>query len=98
MKTELRRRFLRTTIKLVPAMLLAPIALRAAQAAGTCTDDDSESLRASLHYQAVADDAEKDCSKCGFFAPGEPKGCGECQIMSGPVDATGYCDSWSEKS
>lgn len=98
MKSQPRRRFLRTTIELLPAMLLAPVASRNANAAETCTDHDSESLRASLHYRAVAPDLEKACSSCSFFEPEQPEGCGNCQILSGTVDATGHCDSWSEKS
>jgi hypothetical protein len=35
---------------------------------------------------------------CGFFTRDDNKpGCGACTIMSGPVDQTGHCDSWSAR-
>lgn len=98
MSSQPRRHFLRNALGMIPMIYLAPAALRDACAAETCAEADSESLRASLHYQVKASDPQKECSACSFFTAGSASGCGECQIMSGPVDATGHCDSWSSRS
>jgi hypothetical protein len=67
-------------------------------AAGTCTDAASEGLRSSLHYADVAADPKQACSACAFFnAENAHPPCGNCTIMSGPVDSKGHCDSWSAK-
>lgn len=77
----------------------AGIALsRPARAAGDCVQPDSESLRASLNYAGTAADPSGACAQCAFFtadAAGGP--CGACQILGGPVDATGHCDSFSPR-
>jgi len=76
---------------------VAGIALaRAARAAGSCVEPDSESLRASLNYVNPAADAAAACAHCAFFTA-DPAGgaCGACKIMAGPVDSTGHCDSFS---
>ena len=98
MKSRARRHFIQHTLGLVPLGALVPGLLRQARASESCVDPASESLRESLHYQAAAPDPKKSCSKCGFFTPADPPKCGDCKIMSGPVDPTGHCDSWSEKS
>lgn len=69
---------------------------RAARAANACVEVDSESLRASLNYANPAADPAAACAHCAFFTA-EPAGggCGTCQILGGPVDATGHCDSFS---
>jgi High potential iron-sulfur protein len=70
-----------------------------AAAAQSCVDPQSESLRASLHYASVSTVANQSCSGCGFFTRDSAKaGCGTCVMMSGPVDETGRCDSWSARS
>jgi len=68
-----------------------------------CADADKlaagdASLRNSLHYTENSPDSQKVCSACGFFAAGTPAGCGQCQMLKGPVNANGRCDSWSAKS
>lgn len=50
-----------------------------------------------MHYRVQASDPRQSCSTCSFFTAEGSGGCGECQIMSGAVDATGHCDSWSPK-
>jgi len=81
-----------------PRRLLLRRALSAA-AAQSCVDPQSDSLRASLHYASVSAVANQSCSGCGFFTRDAAKaGCGACVIMSGPVDETGRCDSWSARS
>ena len=92
-----RRLLLRRALQLTTALAAAPALLRSAQAADSCVDPQSESLRASLHYASVSPVANQNCGACGFFTASQG-GCGNCVIMSGPVDATGHCDSWSAKS
>jgi hypothetical protein len=68
---------------------------RGARAAG-CVQAESESLRASVNYVETAADPAVACARCAFFtAAPAGGGCGNCQILSGPVDATGHCDSFS---
>ncbi len=85
-----RRRFLRT------ALPLGVATLSFARTAGACVNPDSESLRASLNYVGTAADPAAACAHCAFFTA-DPAGgnCGTCQMLSGPVDATGHCDSFS---
>ena len=92
-----RRLLLRRALQLTTALAAAPVLVRAAKAADSCVDPQSESLRASLHYASVSPVAGQNCGACGFFTAAQG-GCGNCVIMSGPVDATGHCDSWSAKS
>jgi hypothetical protein len=72
---------------------------RAAAAADSCVALESESLRASLNYAVIAADAATSCRHCAFFTadPAAPA-CGGCAILGGPIDATGYCDSFSPPS
>lgn len=94
-----RRRFLRTAATLAASAALAPQLIPLARAADSCTDPASEALRVSMNYVSKAADAAQSCATCGFFAADEAKpACGGCQIMSGPVDAAGHCDSWSPKA
>jgi hypothetical protein len=94
-----RRWILRRALQATAAVTLLPSAVRAADATHSCVDAQSESLRGSLHYASVSTVANQSCSGCGFFTPASDKsGCGNCVMMSGPVDATGRCDSWSARS
>lgn len=98
MKQMPRRELLRRGLTLIPVLTVAPLVASRADEAKSCVDHASESLRSSLHYKVVSDDPQKNCNHCGFFAAHEgAPSCGECAIMSGPVDATGWCESWSQK-
>ena len=76
---------------------LVGIALpRAGRVAEACVEPGSESLRDSLNYVSTTADPSAACARCAFFTAGTAGGgCGNCQILSGPVDATGHCDSFS---
>ena len=98
-----RREVICRGLKLLTAVAALPLA---ASAAASCTNPDSQSLRESLHYADVSSEASKACTACGFFTSEESKpadeknpkpACGNCMIFSGPVSATGHCDSWSAK-
>lgn len=71
----------------------------AARADEACVQPDSESLRASLNYVSASVDASAACARCAYFTA-DPAGgsCGPCQILGGPVDATGHCESFSPPS
>lgn len=60
------------------------------------------SLRASFHYAARSPAGEaKQCAGCQFFTPSDAAdatGCGTCQILQGPVNGRGACDSWSARA
>jgi hypothetical protein len=90
---------LRRALELCSAATLAGALARGASATEACVEPSSESLRESLRYVAAAADPAKACAQCGFFTAQDPKSaCGQCAIMSGPVHATGHCESWSAKS
>src|SRR4051812_22924110 len=102
-----RREILCRGLKLLTAAAALPLAASRVSAATSCTNPDSQPLRESLHYTDVSSDAAKACNACGFFTADEAKpaddkspkpACGNCMIFSGPVNATGHCDSWSAKS
>jgi len=69
---------------------------RLSRAADACVQPESESLRASLNYASASANPAAACAHCAFFTA-NPAGsaCGGCQILGGPVDATGHCDSFS---
>ena len=93
-----RRDLIRRGLLVLWATTTLPLVARQARAADSCVNPASESLRKSLHYAEKAADPAQPCKACGFFAPQDDKpACGNCMIMSGPVDATGHCDSWSAK-
>jgi hypothetical protein len=94
-----RRAFLRNAATLAATAALAPQLIPLARAAESCADPASEELRVSMNYVAKAADATQSCATCGFFSPDSAApSCGGCEIMSGPVDAAGHCDSWSPKA
>ena len=94
-----RRWILRRALQATAALTLLPRTSSAGPTGQSCVDPQSESLRSSLHYASVSAVANQSCSICGFFTRDTSKsGCGTCVIMSGPVDETGRCDSWSARS
>jgi hypothetical protein len=94
-----RRVVLHRILQLTASIAAVPAVLGTAAAADTCVNPDSESLRSSLHYVNPSPKPAEMCKGCGFFAgdTGKPA-CGNCQIMTGPVDAGAHCDSWAAKS
>jgi hypothetical protein len=60
-------------------------------------DDMDDGLRKSLHYTEASPEAQKVCAGCSFFSAAGGGGCGHCQIMNGPANVHGHCDSWSLK-
>ena len=94
-----RRLLLRRALQLAVGVASLPRLVGTAGAAQSCVDPQSESLRASLHYANPSTVENQSCSGCGFFtADTSHAGCGNCVIMSGPVDQTGHCDAWSARS
>src|SRR5690606_5426868 len=90
-----RRRFLFRGMQLISAAAILP-GLRAE--GQTCVDPASESLRRSLQYQDPAQDPTRTCFECAFFTEDKDDGtesCGKCLIVSGPVNASAWCESWS---
>jgi hypothetical protein len=94
--TRLTRRQL--LLRAVP-LGVAGCALARAGRAAACVQPESESLRASLNYASAAADPAAACARCAFFTADVAGGpCGACEILGGPVDATGHCDSFSPPS
>ncbi len=91
MRKLLRRQFLIKGTQALSAVTLIPVAAKSAQ---QCVELESEELRDSLNYQDPAPDPKQQCKDCGFFelkaAP-----CGYCMIMTGPVNSSAHCESWS---
>lgn len=95
MSTTSRRTILRRGVQALAAASLAPLVVRQAQAAASCSTDASESLRESLNYKEPSPMAAQNCSTCSFYtAAGN---CGSCSIMSDKVSPKGHCDSWAPK-
>lgn len=93
-----RREVLQRGVAITAGIAASQCLVSAAGAAGAgCADPASESLRESLHYAVGAAGDSQRCSACAFFSAPDGKGCGNCQILSGPADATGHCDSWSAR-
>lgn len=51
-------------------------------------------MRAELHYTEAGADPGKRCAACAFFSNLQGA-CGTCQILNGPANSEGHCDSWS---
>lgn len=71
------------------------------RSAVVCSDPDkltdSElTMRTSLQYTEVSPDKRKVCARCVFFAAGSVP-CGTCNLLKGPVNAGGHCNSWSPR-
>lgn len=96
MNEPARRVLLRRILQIGMTVTIVPTALDAV-AADSCVSADSDGLRTSLHYTNPSPKKDELCKACGFFAADSAKpACGNCQIMSGPVDAPGHCDSWAK--
>lgn len=96
MQLKDRRDLLRRGLQITSAAAAVCLLPHRARAADKCEEPASESLRSSLHYTDNAADPKQACQLCGFFSGDKPP-CGNCMIMSGPVNAKGHCDSWSAK-
>lgn len=92
-----RRQFLAMT-------LAAPVVLATATralAAEACFDPEAlplaqQGMRRSLQYVEPSPDAAKRCDLCAFFA-GTKAGCGNCQILGGPVSGGAVCASFAAR-
>ena len=98
----LRRDLLKHLVSsIVVGMAFAGFAGRSASAEEACADpakldSGAAGLRASLNYVELAPDPAKTCAACAFFAAGAGL-CGSCQILNGPANSKGHCDSWGPK-
>jgi len=82
---------------------LATVALACSKADQSCVDPDllstpERGLRKSQGYvdRSPHGDA-KSCRGCQFFTAETLADCGSCQILGGPVHASGHCSAWSRK-
>lgn len=91
-----RREMLLSAIGAISTLPLLVISKGVRAANMACVEPASESLRDSLSYMDPGPDSAQRCGGCDFFDNSGT--CGHCQIMSGPVSATGHCDSWAAKS
>lgn len=53
--------------------------------------------RTSLNYVDAATDPAKVCSGCVLYVAGQPNACGGCQVVKGPINPGGSCNSWAKK-
>lgn len=68
-----------------------------------CTDTsgltaDQLQTRKTFQYMGKSPHDDKYCSICNFFI--KPKGnahCGTCQVVKGPINPEGYCNSFMKK-
>lgn len=98
-----RRQLLSGTVKLSMAGALAIIGGCGKSTSLVCADpdqltDSENSLRASLQYAETSSIKEQVCAGCGFFKQSKNEPCGTCDLLKGPVNPRGRCDSWSKAS
>jgi hypothetical protein len=92
-----RRNIVRLGIQII-SLCVFPMGVVQADGTDTCTDSASEGLRNSMHYTGAGPDPRQTCSGCAFFnQDGAKQPCGQCVILSSPVNPKGHCDSWSAK-
>ena len=98
-----RREFVELATSLLVAAVL-PVAAGCRSQGPSCSDDDTLStpertLRASYGYTENSPlGPENSCSRCQFFRAGGAEACGFCQILGGPVNPAGRCNSWVAKT
>jgi len=99
-----RRQLLAQAAKL--ALVAVPLGLGlGCRGSASCIDPNllttsDASLRASLNFTNQSPiGPEKDCLGCTFFhaVSQDPRDCGRCEIIQGPVNPRGYCVSWSPR-
>ncbi|MCR9106267.1 MAG: high-potential iron-sulfur protein [Gammaproteobacteria bacterium] len=56
-----------------------------------------EQMRKAREYVAVSGNPAQQCADCAFFGSVDAAGCAHCEILDGPVNATGYCTSWAQR-
>jgi uncharacterized paraquat-inducible protein A len=101
-----RRKFLLRGVQLPAALVvISSSALTWTKTnAAACVDADElsdsvQSMRESLEYTDAASDPKHVCNGCSFFKPANAKAsCGPCEVLGGPVSASGHCVSWTKRS
>jgi len=96
-----RRKLMDDGVRISLAGLLIGATCAATAADKVCADpatldSGAKSMRSSLNYVDTAPDPSKACSLCAFFQA-SAEGCGTCQLLNGPVNSKGHCDSWGAK-
>lgn len=90
-----RREILKGGARLAGLLALTPALAGRADAQPGCVEEASEPLRTALNYADPAPQPARPCKACGFFKAEAGTSCGRCDIMTGPVSATAWCESWS---
>jgi hypothetical protein len=61
----------------------------------TGLDDTQKTTRQTLQYVEASPHGEaKMCANCRFYTAAQ-RGCGSCQLVAGPINPKGYCNSWA---
>jgi hypothetical protein len=91
-------------LALFSAAAAAPAWLLACKGKPSCTDvsglssDDINARNNTAAYVDATPDPAKKCSNCvQFVAAGDPKACGSCKVVKGPINPEGYCRLWVAK-
>ncbi len=99
----MRREFVGQAARLLLGAAL-PLAFGCRSGGLSCNDEDALStperaLRASQGYAEASPYGEdKSCAGCQFFQAAAAGECGHCQIMNGPVNPAGHCNSWAARA
>jgi len=57
-----------------------------------------QKTRTMNKYVDVSKTSGKTCANCQLFKPAaDPKACGTCTVIKGPVSPAGHCQLWAEK-
>jgi hypothetical protein len=99
-----RREVMKRTLAVLPLAAGSGYLLSACgEKALDCTDvstltDAERTARTNLAYADASPHGEqKHCLNCRFYQGG-PDACGTCQLVKGPINPKGYCNSWVAKA
>ena len=77
---------------------------KADASADPCTDlstlnENDLATRKNFNYIDVSPLKDKTCSQCNLYISSEPNNsCGKCMLFKGPVQSTGSCTYWTQKT
>lgn len=100
-----RREVMKRTLAVLPIAAGSTYLLSACggDKALDCTDvstltDAERTARTNLAYTDSSPHGEqKHCLNCRFYQ-GTAEACGTCQLVKGPINPKGYCNSWVAKA
>lgn len=99
----LSRRTLLRRSAILPGLSLGLLSACSDDTANACFDAQylgagETQMRKTLEYVDLSAKPATRCANCQFLRKPERAGCGDCEILDGPVSAAGFCTSWAARS